>query len=207
MPYSRTSSGDGSRPRPSCSHAASGAARRRTRLPVASRKRCITCPGETNCACSSCSSSAVAPHPAPARAAATRTAARSAAASERAEALIGRDVDVLHLRVALERVHAELAPEARLLEAAERGRHAHGRIRVDRLAAVLVDRVDRPPRRESRPRGGDGRVGLLAAGLVELGDRLLGGGVTNCEHVAPYGSGGPPPRAPPTGGRPPPPPG
>src|SRR2546428_3569152 len=61
----------------------------------------------------------------------------------------------LDLRVALECVHAELAAEARLLEAAEGGRDAHRRVRVDREDAGLeragdaegaaaVPRPDRP---------------------------------------------------------------
>ena len=44
---------------------------------------------------------------------------------------------VLDLRVAVERVHPELAPEAGLLEAAERRRHAHRGVRVDREHAGL----------------------------------------------------------------------
>src|SRR5712692_3890057 len=43
----------------------------------------------------------------------------------------------LDLRVALERVHAELAAEARLLEAAEGSRDAHRGVRVDREDAGL----------------------------------------------------------------------
>ena len=51
-----------------------------------------------------------------------------------------RVVDGLDLGVVVERVRAELAAEARLLEAAERRRHAHRRVRVDRQHAGL----DRP---------------------------------------------------------------
>src|SRR5213078_4191264 len=42
--------------------------------------------------------------------------------------LLGRVEDVLQLRVVLERVGAELAPHARLLEPAKRCRHAHGAV-------------------------------------------------------------------------------
>src|SRR5262245_15802247 len=41
-----------------------------------------------------------------------------------------RDEDALDLRVAIERVHAELAAESGLLEPAERRLHADGRVRV-----------------------------------------------------------------------------
>src|SRR5215210_422171 len=47
------------------------------------------------------------------------------------ELTVRGDVDVLDLGVALERVHPELAAEPRLLEPAERRRHANGCIRVD----------------------------------------------------------------------------
>src|SRR5260221_4664042 len=47
------------------------------------------------------------------------------------------DVDALDFRIALQRVHAELPAEARLLEAAERRRDAHGRVRVDAQHAAL----------------------------------------------------------------------
>src|SRR3954453_5935045 len=50
---------------------------------------------------------------------------------------LGRVVDGLRLAVVLDRVRAELAAVARLLEAAERGRHAHRRVRVDRQHAAL----------------------------------------------------------------------
>ena len=46
-----------------------------------------------------------------------------------------------------------------------------------------VGRRDRPPGRERRLRAGDGGVGLLDAGLLELGDRLLGRGVEDGEHA------------------------
>src|SRR5207249_2555675 len=44
----------------------------------------------------------------------------------------GGHVDVLQLGVVLERVRPELAADSGLLEAAERCRHAHRRVRVDR---------------------------------------------------------------------------
>ena len=50
-----------------------------------------------------------------------------------------RVVDVLHFGVVVERVRAELAADARLLEAAERRGHPHRGVRVDRDHA----RVDR----------------------------------------------------------------
>src|SRR5258707_10243052 len=53
---------------------------------------------------------------------------------------IGRHEDVLHLRVAVHRMHAQLAAEARLLHAAEGGGHAHRAVGVHREHA----RVDRP---------------------------------------------------------------
>src|ERR1044072_8526473 len=43
-----------------------------------------------------------------------------------------RDEDALNFRVAVERVHAELPSEPRLLEAAERRLHTHRRVRVHR---------------------------------------------------------------------------
>src|SRR4051812_16548578 len=56
---------------------------------------------------------------------------------------LGRVVHRLRLAVMLDRVRAELAAVARLLEAAERGRHAHRRVRVDRQHAAL-DRARHP---------------------------------------------------------------
>src|SRR3954465_9857112 len=50
---------------------------------------------------------------------------------------LGRVVDGLRLAVVLDGVRAELTAVARLLEAAERGRHAHRRVRVDRQHAAL----------------------------------------------------------------------
>ena len=47
-----------------------------------------------------------------------------------------------------------------------------------------VRRRDGPPGRERRLRTGDRGVGLLHPGLLELGDRLLGGGVPHGEHGA-----------------------
>src|SRR5688500_10246372 len=54
--------------------------------------------------------------------------------------LAGRQVDVLELRVVLERVGAELATHARLLEAAERCVHSDRGVRVDGDRS----RLDRP---------------------------------------------------------------
>src|SRR6201994_3452924 len=56
--------------------------------------------------------------------------------------LLGRVIDVLQLGVVLERVGAELPPDARLLEAAERGRDPHRAVRVDRDHAGLDRPVD-----------------------------------------------------------------
>src|ERR671939_1795618 len=50
---------------------------------------------------------------------------------------LGRHVDVLELRVVVERVRAELTTHAGLLEAPERCRHAHRRVRVDRDRSCL----------------------------------------------------------------------
>ena len=47
-----------------------------------------------------------------------------------------------------------------------------------------IGRCNRLPRRESGFRRGNRAVGLVDAGLFELGDRLLGGGVQNCQHCA-----------------------
>src|SRR3989454_8110545 len=51
--------------------------------------------------------------------------------SSRPTLRLGRDVEVLELRVPVERVHAELPAEAGLLEPAERRRNPDGRIRID----------------------------------------------------------------------------
>src|SRR6185312_13219380 len=51
--------------------------------------------------------------------------------SSRPTLLLGRDVEVLQLGVAVERVHPELAAEPGLLEPAEGRRDPDGRIRVD----------------------------------------------------------------------------
>src|SRR5581483_2835949 len=58
-------------------------------------------------------------------------------ASRSAISSLRRVVDVLDLAVALERVHAELAPEPALLDTAERRRRPHRRVRVDREDAAL----------------------------------------------------------------------
>src|SRR5258707_5861575 len=50
---------------------------------------------------------------------------------------IGRNEDVLHLRVTVHRVHAQLAAEARLLHAAKRCGHAHRAVGVHRQDASI----------------------------------------------------------------------
>src|SRR5439155_3242802 len=102
---------------------------------------------------------------------------------------------VLELRVVLERVRAELASYTRLLETAERRRHPHRRVRVDRdrpglerpgdaerarsvlrpdRAGEAVDRVIRDPDRVGlvleRDHGGDRAEDLLAGGAVVVRD-------------------------------------
>src|SRR5713101_3312145 len=50
---------------------------------------------------------------------------------------IGRHEDVLHLRVTVHRVHAQLAAEARLLHTAKRCGHAHRAVGVHRQDASI----------------------------------------------------------------------
>src|SRR4051794_26688797 len=83
--------------------------------------------------------------------------------------VLGRVVDVLQLGVGLERVGAELATDAGLLEAAERGRDAHRAVRVDRDHAGL----DRPRDAQgARAVAGPDRAGEAVDRLVGEGDRL-----------------------------------
>jgi ParB family chromosome partitioning protein len=49
--------------------------------------------------------------------------------------------------------------------------------------ARAVGRRDRAPGREGRMRAGNGRVRLLYPGLLELGERFLGGGVQDGQHA------------------------
>ena len=65
--------------------------------------------------------------------------------------LLGRVEDVLDLRVMLERVGPELAPDTRLLEASERRRHPHGAVRVDRDHARVRSRGPRAAPGRRRP--------------------------------------------------------
>src|ERR1700690_465513 len=83
--------------------------------------------------------------------------------------LLRRDEDVLDLRVALQRVHAELAAEARLLEAAERRRDAYRAVRVDREHTGL-ERARHPqgPRAVARP----DRAGKAVRRVVRERDRV-----------------------------------
>ena len=116
--------------------------------------------------------------------------------SSRRHQHLRRVVDVLDLAVVVERVRAELAAVARLLEAAERRGHPHGRVRVDRDHAALdrarraqrlgavarpdrareaVDRVVREPDRlllvAERDHRGHRAEDLLARGAVVVVDR------------------------------------
>ena len=80
-----------------------------------------------------------------------------------------REEDVLDLGVAVERVHPELAAEARLLEAAERRRDAHGRVRVDAEDAGLDRARDAErPRAVARP----DRAGEPVRRVVREPDRV-----------------------------------
>src|ERR1700761_249133 len=83
--------------------------------------------------------------------------------------LLGRVIDVLQLGVVLERVGTELAADARLLEAAERGRDPHRAVRVDRDHAGL----DRPRDAQcARPVAGPDRAGKAVDRVVGERDRL-----------------------------------
>ncbi len=90
--------------------------------------------------------------------------------SSRGAIILGRVEHVLHLAVAGQAVHAELAAEAAPLEAAKRRRGAHRRVRVDREhpgldrpsdaqrpAAVLASRSSPRGRSRSRSRSGSPR--------------------------------------------------
>src|ERR1700742_2624246 len=83
--------------------------------------------------------------------------------------LRGRVIDVLQLGVVLERVGAELAADARLLEAAEGRAHPHRAVRVDRDHAGL----DRPrDAQRAPPVAGPDRAGKAVDGVVGEPDRL-----------------------------------
>src|SRR5262249_11245757 len=79
------------------------------------------------------------------------------------------DEDVLELRVVVEREGAELAPDPRLLEAAERRGHAHRGVRVDRDGAGLERTGD--PKRTGAVSGPD-RPGEPVHGGVADTDRI-----------------------------------
>ena len=84
-------------------------------------------------------------------------------------ARLRRDEDVLDLGERVERVGTELAAEAGLLEAAERRRVAHRRVRVDRQVAGLDAAGD--PQRAPDVAGPD-RAGQAVLGVVGHPDRV-----------------------------------
>src|SRR3954471_13477213 len=81
-----------------------------------------------------------------------------------------REVDVLELGVVLERVRPELAPDARLLEAAERRGHPNRGVGVDRDHAAL-DRARHPQRLGAVAR--PDRAGEPVDRVVGQANRLL----------------------------------